>query len=105
MYQDLIPPECWNNPQYQSGLDLSKFDKEGDIYFYGWVMIELFTGIKIEKYEINYAMKIIKEMKINENNEQIIDEFKNLIFRCLNEVKYKRSKLLLIYFMLIYILK
>src|SRR5579885_2858113 len=29
-YTSLIPPECLN--------DISKFSKEGDIYYFGWIM-------------------------------------------------------------------
>jgi len=49
MYHGLIPPECWSNFT-RSKLNLSQFDRKGDVYFYGWVMVELFSGTKVELY-------------------------------------------------------
>ena len=59
MYTSLIPPECKDE---FGRVDLSKFNKKGDVYFFGWVLFELFTG---KKYEFE-----------NENEKQIYSYFK-----------------------------
>ena len=44
LYTSLKPPECEGN--------ISNFNKEGDVYFYGWLLVELI----LEK-EIDYDLK------------------------------------------------
>ena len=83
MYHDLIPPECYID---QIKIDLSKFTKQGDIYFFGWVLFELFIGFKIENYDINEVNKLINEIKKNENKEE--EKLISIIYQCLDKVLF-----------------
>ena len=85
MYTSLIPPECKDRP---GKVDLSKFNKKGDIYFFGWVLFELFTGKKYEfenENETEYIEILNKYSNENEVNK-LKKEFKLLIIKSLEKV-------------------
>jgi hypothetical protein len=78
MYTNLIPPEC--------KIDKLNFTKKGDVYFYGWILVELL----LEKPPETYNFEIIKDQisnysKVNDTKESML---KHLIFRCLDQVTF-----------------
>ena len=87
MYSSLIPPECVNY--------ISKFSKEGDIYFFGWVMIELLLGSKPENYNLNQIKNLILKRKRKEIKEE--ENLISLILQCLNENPSERGNFSQIY--------
>ena len=88
MYYDLIPPECWKN-QSKTEFDVSNFSKEGDIYFYGWVMSELYLGSQPQDYDLNKVKNLILKRKRKEIKEE--EDLTSLISQCLNQVKNKNK--------------
>lgn len=96
MYTSLIPPECKDEI---GEVDLSKFNKKGDIYFFGWVLFELFTGKKYEfenENENEYIHILNKYSNENEINK-LKKEFKLLIIKSLEKV------ITFLYFILFYL--
>jgi len=47
----LIPPECIGNQ--------SNFTKKSDVYFYGWILLEMMLGKDIKSYNMQEAKKLI----------------------------------------------
>lgn len=76
IYSLLIPPECKNGNE-------KNFTTKGDVYFYGWILIELFVGAEIKSYDINEAKQIIESTL---NSEQRDLEILSLIYRTLSQV-------------------
>ena len=83
MYISLIPPECKDE---FGKVDLSKFNKKGDIYFFGWVLFELFTGKKYEFENENKYIKILNKYSNENEINKLKKEFKLLIIKSLEKV-------------------
>ena len=79
LYTSLKPPECEGN--------ISNFNKEGDVYFYGWLLVELI----LEK-EIDYDLKGIYIDNFTQS-----PEFKSITLLSLNKVN-KSSFTLCLFF-------
>lgn len=71
LYTSLIPPECLS--------DSNSFTPKGDVYFYGWIIIELVLGKQPSSYELS-----IQQLELESLLEDV--ELKNIIFRCLDSV-------------------
>lgn len=72
LYTSLIPPEC-------KGMNLP-FTNKGDVYFYGWVLVELALGRKPETgYQLDETLALL-------DKEVHVGSLKELISRCLKEV-------------------
>ena len=85
LYTSLIPPEC------KRSFNKLEFTKKGDIYFFGWILFELFIGKKYDnEWDINYIINILNnENQINNsNNNSKINEFKSIIIKSLQNVIY-----------------
>jgi serine/threonine protein kinase len=81
LYTSLIPPEC------KRSFNKSEFTKKGDIYFFGWILFELFIGKKYDnEWDINYIINILNNE--NQINNSKINEFKSLIIKSLQNVIY-----------------
>ena len=84
MYASLIPPECKDE---FGKVDLSKFNKKGDIYFFGWVLFELFTGVNKYDFGSENEYIVILNKYSNENEiNKLKKEFKLLIIKSLEKV-------------------
>ena len=74
LYTSLIPPEC---KQQQ------RFTKTGDVYFFGWVLVELSIGRKPEE---EYDIHQIREPLNISLSELTKEGFKMMILSCLERV-------------------
>jgi len=70
LYGPLIPPECKNH--------YSKFTTHSDVYFFGWIIIELILSCEPDYNETD--LKILESVLINEPN------LHNLIKSCIHQV-------------------
>lgn len=75
IFRSLIPPECGRNG-YQ-------FTKKGDVYFYGWLIHEVFFGHTPKRSNLNELMTILKEKEGEHENMKLI---KSIIIQCLDIV-------------------
>ena len=74
LYTSLIPPET-----REKGI----FTKESDVYFFGWVLFELFLGRKYEnEFDINQIVQALNK----EQNDHRKKGFQILIIKCLQNV-------------------
>ena len=77
IYVSLQPPECRNKK--------TSFGKKGDIYFYGWVLEELYFGKKPnEDYNSEYSIQLLNEINPNETIRE--KQFKSIIINSLQEL-------------------
>ena len=84
LYTSLIPPEC-------KGPNKLEFNKKGDIYFFGWILFELFIGKKYEDgIELNNIINILNQYQNNNINNPKMNQFKLLIIKSLEKVNIKK---------------
>lgn len=75
IFKELVPPECCG--------DISKFTTKGDVYFYGWILIEMVL-MKEPKYN---REDLVQLPKLLENEQDVY----RLIFRCIDNVSVKQK--------------
>lgn len=86
IYTPFIPPECWktinlgNQKIEKKELDLTKFNKKGDVYFYGWVLVELFLN---KEHQDSLSKNTIYQLLLTKRTDAWII---SLIFSCFNRV-------------------
>lgn len=75
LYTSLIPPEC---------REFGEFTKKSDVYFFGWVLVELFTQKSYRNvFTINDVLQILNR---EDSSNLKRKEFENLMLRCLQNV-------------------
>jgi len=82
MYTSLIPSECI--------YDQRKFTIKGDVYFYGWILVEMLLGKQPDAYDPEAILRDIELVLRGPDAENLF--YKQLIFSLLHQDLHQRPK-------------
>lgn len=78
LYTNLIPPECVT--------DHSQFSTKSDVYFFGWLLVEMALQRHLERYNVSETMQFLQTLTKPGMSNTITGDYMNLVKQCLNEV-------------------
>lgn len=73
LYAALIPPECQN--------DQNQFSTKGDVFFYGWILLELLVEFPIKKFDKTEIFRKLETKSVHQ-------DLKTLAWSCLDDVRH-----------------